>query len=109
MVTVTDRAQAKLKEVLDSHGSPDASVRVAVIRGPHGCVHGWKLTVEDLEAPDDTVVQAGNVRILVEPDQVEILGGASNDYREDAMGIGFIIEAPNTPPPMHEHGGGCRH
>lgn len=109
MVEVTPRAQEKLKEVLDSNGSRGASVRVAVVRGPHGCVHGWTLVIESEQGVEDTVVQAGDVRILVEPDLVEILDGASIDYREDAMGIGFAIDAPNTPPPMHEQGGGCDH
>lgn len=109
MVSITPRAQEKLKEVLDSNGSPEASVRVAVVRGPHGCVHGWRLAVEDMADPEDTIVEVGTVRVLVEPELVEILDGASIDYREDAMSIGFTIEAPNTPPPMHEHGGGCHH
>lgn len=108
MVSVTTRAQDKLREVLDSSGLPDASVRVAVVRGPHGCVHGWKLAVA-LEELGDAVFQAGDVRILVEPELAEILDGASIDYREDAREIGFTIEAPNTPAPMHDHGGGCRH
>ena len=109
MVSVTPRAQEKLKEVLESNGLPEASVRVAVVRGPHGCVHGWRLAIESAEEPPDTVVQAGDVRILLDADLVEILDGASIDYREDDMGIGFTIEAPNTPPPMHEQGGGCYH
>ena len=108
MVSVTPRAQERLKKVLESNGSPEASVRIAVVRGPHGCVHGWRLAI-DQKDQKDTVVQAGDVRVLVEPDLVEILNGASIDYREDAMGIGFTIEAPNTPPPAHEHGGGCHH
>lgn len=109
MVSVTSRAQEKLKEVLVSNGSPEVSVRIAVVRGPHGCVHGWRLAIEKAKAPEDTVVHAGNMRILVEPELMEILAGASIDYREDALGIGFTIEAPNTPPPMHEHDGDCCH
>lgn len=109
MVSVTFRAQEKLKEVLDSNGSPKASIRIAVVRGPHGCVHGWKLAVESQADPEDTIVEAGPVHILVEQELVEILDGATIDYREDSMGIGFTIEAPNTPPPMHEQGGGCHH
>ena len=109
MVTVTPKAREKLEEVLNSQGSSEASVRVAVVRGPHGCVHGWTLAIEDKVDPGDTVVQVGEVRILVGLDLVDILDGASIDYREDAVGIGFTVEAPNTPPPMHEQGGGSHH
>ena len=107
MISVTPKAQGKLKNVLDSNGSPKASVRIAAMLGPHGCVHGWRLAIENLVAPADTIVKAGSVRLLMESDLVEDLDGATIDYREDALGIGFTIEAPNTPPPMHEQGGGC--
>ncbi|MBI4338256.1 MAG: iron-sulfur cluster assembly accessory protein [Chloroflexi bacterium] len=109
MLALTPKAQEKLHAVLDSNGLPNASVRIAAVLGPHGCVHGWKLALEDAPAPQDTVVQAGGVRLLVEPDLAEALEGALIDYREDGLGIGFTIEAPNTPPPMHQHGGGCHH
>ncbi|MBI2872550.1 MAG: iron-sulfur cluster assembly accessory protein [Chloroflexi bacterium] len=109
MFSITLTAQEKLKEVLDSRGSPDAPVRVVAVHGPHGCIHGWKLAIEEAGEPQDTVVCAGDVCILVEPELVDILDGASIDYREDSLGIGFVIEVPNAPPPMHQHGGGCHH
>ena len=108
MLSVTPRAQEMIREALKSYGSPTAAVWVAVMRGPHGCVHGWKFAI-DRKDPKNTEIQVEDVRIVVEPDLVSILAGASIDYREDAIGIGFTIEAPNTPPPMHEQGGGCHH
>ena len=109
MVSVTPKAQEKLKELVDSNGVPEASLKVEVVRGPHGCVHGWRLSLADTAGPEDIEVHSGDTRILVGPELAEILEGASIDYREDAMGIGFTIKAPNTPPPMHEHGGDCQH
>ena len=107
MVSLSSRAQEKLRDVLESSGSPEASVRIGVVRGPHGCVHGWNLAIDQGAGPEDTVVEAGDVRLLVEPELVAILDGASVDYREDAMGIGFTIDVPNTPPPSQAHDGGC--
>ncbi len=107
MVAVTARAQEKLKAVLDAKSMSEALVRVGVVRGPHGCIHGWNLAIEDLAKPNDTIVASGPVRLAVDPELVEILDGASIDYREDSLGIGFVIEAPNTPPPMHEQGACC--
>jgi len=112
VVSVTSRAQEKMKEVLESNGLPDALIRVAVVRGPHGCVHGWQLVIEDSRAPEDSMVEAGDVRIVVEPELGTMLDGASIDYREDTSGIGFIVHAPNTPEHGHGHnhgGGGCQH
>lgn len=107
MVSLTPRAQEKLKDVLESSGTPQVAVRIGVVRGPHGCVHGWNLALEKAAGPGDTIVQAGAVRLLVEPELATILGGASIDYREDASGIGFTIDVPGAPPAEHEHDGGC--
>jgi iron-sulfur cluster assembly protein len=114
VVSVTTRAQEKLKEVLQANGSAESLVRVAVIRGPHGCVHGWKLVIEGESTPGDTMVEAGDVRIVVEEELGSVLDGASIDYREDASGIGFIVHTPNAAEHGHGHGhghggGGCQH
>lgn len=109
MVTVSATAQQKLREVLVSQSSQGATVRVGVVRGPHGCIHGWKLSIEQAGSPDDIVFRQGDLRLVADPDLEDALAGASIDYREDALGIGFTINAPNAPPPMHEHGRGCQH
>ncbi len=107
MLSVTPRAQDKLSSVLKSQGLSEASVRIVAVRGPHGCVHGWRLAIDDVTNREDTIVYAGEVRLLVESELADILEGASIDYREDALGIGFAIEAPNAPAPGHH--GGCHH
>ena len=112
MVSVTTRAQEKMKQILDSNGSPEAAIRVDVIRGRHGCVHGWKLFIAGEKTAEDMTVDAGDVRIVIEPELGPILDGASIDYREDATGIGFMVDAPNAPAHGHGHGhggGGCNH
>ncbi|MBI4328636.1 MAG: iron-sulfur cluster assembly accessory protein [Chloroflexi bacterium] len=98
---MTTRAQTRLKEALDSQSSPKAAVRVVAIRGPHGCVHGWDLAISQKEDPGDTAVQEGSIRLVMGAEVAEILRGATVDYREDGLGIGFVIEAPNAPRPMH--------
>lgn len=110
MISVTEPAQAKIRAVSSEE---DAAVRLSVVRGPHGCVHGWNLSVADQPGADDVVTTAGEVRVLVEKDLTPLVEGATIDYREDTSGIGFVIEAPNA---GHGHGhgqsqgqGGCGH
>ncbi|MBI2166014.1 MAG: hypothetical protein HYU29_06380 [Chloroflexi bacterium] len=102
MLTVTHEAQEKLKEVLESRGLAEGMVRVDAVRGPHGCVHGWKLALEETTGPEDVVISAGPMRMLAEPELVELLDGASVDYREDATGIGFVIEVPGAGLETHQ-------
>ena len=103
MVSITQAAKDKLAEVAED----DSAVRVDVVRGPHGCIHGWRLAIEDAPRPDDVILPAGEIRVLCDPQVAELLDGATIDYREDATGIGFSVDAPAA---GHDHGGGgCQH
>jgi Fe-S cluster assembly iron-binding protein IscA len=105
MITVTPAAQDKLLEILDSEEANDSAVRVSVVRGPHGCVHGWSLGIANDAGPEDVIESFGKLNVIAESALEEALTGASIDYREDANGIGFIIDAPNGS--GHGSGGGC--
>ncbi len=106
MITVTTKAQQKLSDIIDSQDAA-SGVRVSVVRGPHGCVHGWSLELEDDPRAEDLVFTFGQLQLIVEPDLAVALQGAEIDYREDARGIGFKID-------VHDSGdggghGGCDH
>jgi Fe-S cluster assembly iron-binding protein IscA len=105
MLTVTAEAQAQLTDIIDSTSLSDPRVRVSVVRGPHGCVHGWILGLEQEEQPDDLVLTFGALRLLVEHDLEEALEDATIDYRMDASAIGFTIDAPGSQ--AHGGQGGC--
>ncbi len=107
MITITPEAQQKLNKVIASQDAA-LGVRVSVVRGPHGCVHGWSLEVEGERRSDDRVFTYGDLEVMVEPDLVAALSDATIDYREDATGIGFRIDVPD-PVGAGGHGGhgGC--
>ena len=109
MLSLTPRAQEKLQEVLHANDAHEASVRIDVVRGPHGCVHGWQLAIEQHAKEEDIVVESGPLHLVVQPDLVDTLSGASIDYQENAHNIGFTIDAPNASSPEHNKGGGCCH
>jgi iron-sulfur cluster assembly accessory protein len=111
LLEVTADAQRKLQEVIERSGQPEALVRIAAVRGPHGCIHGWRLGLEGDARPEDTTVRTGDVSVLVDAELTEALEGAVVDYREDASHIGFTIEAPAAASGHgHAHGnGGCAH
>lgn len=105
MITLTSDAREKLATIIESGGAP-SSVRVSVVRGPHGCVHGWSLGLEGVAAPQDVVLSFDGLELLIEPELTEALDGAEIDYREDEAGIGFRIAAPNSHA-LGSNGGGC--
>jgi len=101
MITLTTEVQEKLASNVGTEDGAESAVRVSVVRGPHGRAHGWNLGIEDEQQPDDTVLEFGRLRLLVEPDLTDALEGAQIDYQESSSAIGFTIDAPNS----QGHGG----
>lgn len=95
MIAITPRAQEKLNDIIASQETA-SGVRVSVVRGPHGCVHGWSLEIENERRSDDRIFTYGELEVMVEPELVEALADAAIDYREDATGIGFRIDVPDA-------------
>ncbi len=93
MITITPPAREKLSDIIARQDAA-ASVRVSVVRGPHGCVHGWSLELDDERRPDDVVFSYGDLDLMVQSELVDALEDASIDYREDGTGIGFKIDVP---------------
>ena len=104
MITITPEAQDKLNDIIASRDAA-SGVRVSVVRGPHGCVHGWSLEIEDDRRADDVVVTFGELDLMIEPELIGTLEDAAIDYREDGSGIGFKIDVP-TASGAGRHGGG---
>ena len=94
MVTVTERAAAKLKELLTKEGSEGQGLRVRVLGG--GC-SGYQCQLAfDTPREGDQVIERAGVRVLVDPKSVLILAGTEIDYQDGLMGAGFAIKNPNA-------------
>ena len=96
MLTVSEKAAAKAKDMFKEKGLPeDTGLRVFVAGGGcSGYQYGMALAKE--AEGDDTVIEADGVRIVVDPDSRQLLGGAEIDYVEDLMKSGFTIYNPNA-------------
>ncbi len=91
MLTITKSATDKIKQLT---GDESASLRIEVVRGPHGCVHGWNFGLDTKEADGLTIYESTGVKIVTDSDSATLIEGASVDYREDATAVGFTIDAP---------------
>ena len=93
MITVTDTATEKLKEILDEEGQPEAALRVIVV--PQGGGAQYMLALEDGLADDDLLLHDMGVRVIADIDSAPLLDGAVIDYSEGLMRSGFVITNPN--------------
>jgi iron-sulfur cluster assembly protein len=95
VVTITDRAADKAKNLLETRGLSTGALRVFVVGGGcSGYQYGMALAQE--EEDGDLVVEQSGVRILVDADSVPLLRGAEIDYVDDLMKSGFTIFNPNA-------------
>ena len=101
MITVTDTATEKLKEILDDEGQPEAALRVIVV--PQGGGAQYMLALEDGLADDDLLLHDMGVRVIADIDSAPLLDGAVIDYSEGLMRSGFVITNPN----IETVAGGC--
>jgi iron-sulfur cluster insertion protein len=95
LVSVTDAAAAKIKELLVSEGKEGYAIRLSVAGG--GC-HGYQYGMQfDNQVGDmDQQVEVSGVRFLVDAMSVPMLSGAQVDYVETMQGSGFAISNPNA-------------
>lgn len=95
MITLTDSAAGKVRELLAAEGEPGLALRVAV--RPGGCSgFSYEMFFDgDIEAEDQQMDYDG-VRVVVDPASAQMLVGASLDYKDGLQQAGFAINNPNA-------------
>ena len=95
MITVTEKASGKVKELMDAEGVDELALRVAV--RPGGCSgFSYEMFFDTDVAADDNLVDYSGVRVVVDASSAELLQGATLDYKDGLQGAGFAIENPNA-------------
>ena len=94
VVTLTDRAAERVKEIMGRAEKPYAGLRVGVKNG--GCAgQEYVLEYADAAAPLDEVVEDKGVTILVDPKAVLFLIGTEVDYEVTRLAAKFTFNNPN--------------
>lgn len=95
MITLTDTATGKVKELMDAEGVEELALRVAV--RPGGCSgFSYEMFFDTEVADDDVQGIYGNVKVVVDPMSAQLLTGATLDYKDGLQGAGFAINNPNA-------------
>ena len=96
MITLTDTAAVKVKELLQAEGADDMALRVAV--RPGGC-SGFSYEMffdSDIAADDEQANYGEDVRVVVDAASAQLLVGATLDYKDGLNQAGFNIINPNA-------------
>lgn len=95
MITLTDNAATKVKELLEAEGATDLALRVAV--RPGGCSgFSYEMFFDGDIAGDDQTATFGEVQVVVDQASAQLLEGATLDYKDGLNAAGFAITNPNA-------------
>lgn len=93
-VNVTERAAAKINEMICAQNREGHGLRVKVVGG--GC-SGLQYKVDfDLPKPTDKIFERDGAKVLVDMKSLLYLTGTELDYKEELMQSGFVFQNPNV-------------
>lgn len=95
MITISETAAEKLKEMLAAEETPNLFLRVGVKAG--GCSgFSYGMGFDDEEKADDKWLEQNGLKIVVDEESAKYLYGVEIDYKDSGMGGGFTINNPNA-------------
>src|SRR5256885_14758452 len=98
VITVTDTAVTKVKELIAQESEENLALRVAV--RPGGCSgFSYEMFFDSDVAADDITNDAGGVNAIVDPPSAPPLQGANPRLQDGLHGAGGLIYKPHDPPP----------
>jgi iron-sulfur cluster assembly protein/iron-sulfur cluster insertion protein len=95
VITLTDNAATKVRQLIDAEGEENLALRVAV--RPGGCSgFAYEMFFDTDVASDDITTTYGDVSVVVDPSSAQLLTGATLDYKDGLEQSGFAITNPNA-------------
>jgi len=94
MITITAIAEEKIRELMREE-KDTLGLRVYVKGG--GC-HGYQygMAFESKMSDDDTVIEKGDVKVIMDSQSAPLLSGCEVDYVDSVQGSGFAIKNPQA-------------
>lgn len=101
VLTLSDKAMAKILEIRDREPDADELALRLEVTGTHGNAYTYDLNFEVLDPDPDDIVQAEDgLSIVMSEDSAEKLRGATLDLSRDLLSPGLVLDNPNTPSPV---------
>ena len=95
MLSLTDVAASKVKEIMSQQNPAPTALRVAVVGG--GCSgFSYHMAFDNQENSSDNVYEYEGVKVYVDQMSEMYLDGVQIDYIETLEGAGFKFNNPNV-------------
>lgn len=94
VVTLTDRAAARMREIMEAADERYVGVRIGVRNG--GCA-GMEYTMDYATeaAPLDETIEDNGIKIMIDPKAILFLLGTEVDFIEEKLSQRFVFNNPN--------------
>jgi len=94
ILTLSDKAAARVKEIMSQATEQIIGLRVGVTTG--GCA-GMSYVMEYAKKtnPNDEIVEDKGVKVLIDPKAVMYLLGTEMDYKKEEFSSTFVFKNPN--------------
>ena len=94
IITLSDNAAKRIKEIMSSADNNSVGVRVGVKSG--GCA-GMSYVMEYTKKinPSDEMIEEKGVKVFIDPSAVMYLLGTEMDYKKEEFSSSFIFKNPN--------------
>jgi len=96
MVTLSNKAEHKLRDLITEKNKPDHGLRVYIQAG--GCSGmSYKMEFDDQIQKSDEVVEQNGIKLIVDKFSLRYLDGSEIDYADEGlMGGSFVVNNPNA-------------
>ena len=94
IITLSDNAAKRIKEIMSSADDNSVGVRVGVKSG--GCA-GMSYVMEYTKEanPNDEIIEDKGVKVFIDPSAVMYLLGTEMDYKKEEFSSSFVFKNPN--------------
>ncbi len=94
VITLSDNAANRIKEIMSNNETKSIGVRVGVKSG--GCA-GMSYIMEYAKEinPNDEVIEDKGVKVFIDPGAIMYLLGTEMDYKKEQFSSSFIFKNPN--------------
>jgi len=96
MITITDRAIAEVKRIVEEQNLPDATALRLGVKGGGCSGFSYTLGFDDQVGEIDQIFETNGIRVVCDPKSFLYLNGTQVDFEESLMGRGFKFGNPNA-------------
>ena len=94
IITLSDNAVQRIKEIMASSSDKSIGVRIGVKTG--GCA-GMSYVMEYAKSSNsnDEIIEDKGVKVLIDPKAIMYLLGTEMDYKKEELSSSFVFKNPN--------------